>query len=430
MPITTVPRGASIATTKTLGNLTPHPANIGKIVGAKMGITAPRKHFARGGMNEALGISQNMFQPINAFELGVPNADVSFINPPQFKGGKGAPPPPQVQPQKEPDGIQQIAEGTSAANNLTKMYNDPDGIMKKAGNFLTGNHGSGFGGIASGPDAATSNSIFDSSNAFAPGTSIDTLAADATKMPAVGTAIDASAAQLAATTAASAAVPATATAAAGTAAAASTMPEWLTALLAFFAKGGAVPGYADGGDVSKMPGMMKQSGSAETYHHSGLLNSSGPGRTDTINTNVPAGAYVIPADVVSGLGEGNTLAGSAVIDKMFGTAPYGIRSPKINRGRLPSPPSDISRTEPNPSVDTSFIDSAGKYAKGGDAKSKAPVVVAGGEHVLSPQQIINKFGSLRRGHKILDEWVVQTRQKTAKEMMSLAPPVGSKVKKK
>ncbi len=60
---------------------------------------------------------------------------------------------------------------------------------------------------------------------------------------------------------------------------------------------------------------------------------------------------------------------------------------------------------------------------------KAPVVVAGGEHVLSPQQIIAKFGSLKRGHRTLDHWVVLQRQKIAKEMMKLAPPVGSKVKK-
>jgi hypothetical protein len=84
-------------------------------------------------------------------------------------------------------------------------------------------------------------------------------------------------------------------------------------------------------------------------------------------------------------------------------------------------------------VNTAAINNAGSYAKGGKAESKpdmAPVVVAGGEHVLSPRQIISKFGSLKRGHKILDHWVVMERQRIAKEMLKLAPPVGSKVKLK
>ena len=53
-----------------------------------------------------------------------------------------------------------------------------------------------------------------------------------------------------------------------------------------------------------------------------------PGRTDRLPIHVYSGSYVIPADIVSGLGEGNTLAGYEAIKRMFGhhlKAKYGLR---------------------------------------------------------------------------------------------------------
>jgi hypothetical protein len=44
-----------------------------------------------------------------------------------------------------------------------------------------------------------------------------------------------------------------------------------------------------------------------------------PGRTDKINLNVKPGSYVIPADVVSIIGEGNTIAGTTVLRSMYGS---------------------------------------------------------------------------------------------------------------
>ncbi len=474
-----IPQSGVIGARRTLGSLAPHPASIGRIAGAHLGIKTPRMHFATGGItgnrqkNPPIDITDTMFSPIDPL-VGVPDVGTNFIQSPQLQTGHGAPAPPAVQQQQQQDPMKQISEGTSAANGATDLYNKffpakaatPVGIVSNASNIgsagdVAANLGTDFSGYTSAASMA------------APAVA-STAAADA-----------------AATTAAS------------------TMPEWLTALMAFFNKGGAVPeARAAGGKVG------------ETYHESGLLNSAGPGRTDTINTNVPAGAYVVPADVVSGLGEGNTLAGSAVIDRMFATAPYAVAQPRIRHGAgAPRPPAVVHNPtdDPSPTVDTSFINSAGradgggvvnivsptaswsgtpnttqapqgglpvspsssglggvgggtktasndtywgnnpnvpkeqqnnaayqpfdytgfnrgvdpglKRAKGGDT-GKAPVVVAGGEHVISPKQIIAKFGSLRRGHKILDHWIVLQRQKIAEEMMKLAPPVGSRVKKK
>ena len=51
--------------------------------------------------------------------------------------------------------------------------------------------------------------------------------------------------------------------------------------------------------------------------HTGPLHSHVAGRTDHLPSNVPNGSYVLPADVVSGLGESNTMAGFKVAKRMF-----------------------------------------------------------------------------------------------------------------
>src|SRR6266700_2659093 len=53
----------------------------------------------------------------------------------------------------------------------------------------------------------------------------------------------------------------------------------------------------------------------------GFSMGSGGGRTDKNNLDVAAGSYVLPADVVSGLGEGNSLAGASVWDKIIRSLP-------------------------------------------------------------------------------------------------------------
>jgi hypothetical protein len=403
-------------------------------MGAKTGIAAPRMHLAGGGIANAENIGANMFQPIGA-NSAIPNADVSFITSPQLSVGQGPPKEQSPQPQKQSSGIQDIAQTGAAANSLVNAGSGLSDAAKSAyggiGQFFSGANpslagsiqsglaGNGYGGVLSGANAQSADP-FMSTNSFAPGMSLDTLGSSSA--------------------AADAALPAAAeTAAAATtdAAAADGGAEALETLFMLAAKGGAITERADGGEVNDLTNSLMRREAGETYHPGGLLNSAGPGRTDTINTNVPTGAYVIPADVVSGLGEGNTLAGSAVIDRMFSSQPHGVKAPNIREGRgvkIPNPPSSEPRQPPTgvqsgPTVNTAAINSAGTYAKGGKTDDgKAPVVVAGGEHVLSPQQIINKFGSLKRGHKILDHWVVLQRQKIAKEMLSLAHPVGSKVK--
>ena len=61
--------------------------------------------------------------------------------------------------------------------------------------------------------------------------------------------------------------------------------------------------------VPKAPAPMKM--------HTGPIHSAVAGRTDHLPTHVPSGSYVIPADIVSSMGEGNTMAGFKNIRRMF-----------------------------------------------------------------------------------------------------------------
>ena len=114
--------------------------------------------------------------------------------------------------------------------------------------------------------------------------------------------------------------------------------------------------------------------------HVGPIKSAVGGRTDHIPLDVPPGAYVIPADVVSGMGQGNTVNGQKILDRMF---------PE-------------------------------KRAAGG---KNVPILAAGGEHVISPDAVMRLGGgNLDHGHKILDKWVVQQRKKIIKTMQKLPGP--------
>ena len=61
-------------------------------------------------------------------------------------------------------------------------------------------------------------------------------------------------------------------------------------------------------------------------HFAGALHSSVAGRTDHLPVTLESGAYVIPADIISGMGEGNTIAGFKHARRMFGGKPYGAKS--------------------------------------------------------------------------------------------------------
>jgi hypothetical protein len=154
---------------------------------------------------------------------------------------------------------------------------------------------------------------------------------------------------------------------------------------------------------------------SESYNEarSGLLTGATPGRADQIKTTAPGGAYIIPADVIAGLGEGNTLAGARVMDEMMRSGPLGTPMPRGSAGRgPPRPPAPLHE------------------AKGGGigGSRRTPVALSHGEYVVQPEDVARVFGDgdMKRGHRVLDRWVVHMRAKHIKKLKSLPGPVGAK----
>ena len=128
----------------------------------------------------------------------------------------------------------------------------------------------------------------------------------------------------------------------------------------------------------------------------GAIKAKIPGRTDRLNVHVYGGSYVIPADIVSGLGEGNTDAGFVVLDKMF---------------------ADRRRSQGG---------GLGRYGLVGhyhEPPSLVPVIVAGGEYILTPEQVaLAGNGDMDKGHRILDKFVVDQRNMLRKKLSKLPGP--------
>lgn len=147
-------------------------------------------------------------------------------------------------------------------------------------------------------------------------------------------------------------------------------------------------------------------GGAAKKPHSGFLHSPVPGRTDKLPISVKGGAYVLPADHVSALGQNNSLAGAEIVNKTFRLGPYGSTPTKLRGTKVSVPHLDLRRS---------------KFAEGGAAED-VPIVAAGGEIVIPPEAIIERFGDLEKGHRALDRWVLDTRRKHIATLKSLKPP--------
>lgn len=145
--------------------------------------------------------------------------------------------------------------------------------------------------------------------------------------------------------------------------------------------------------------------------HTGPLRSHVAGRTDHLPSQVPNQSFVLPADIISGLGEGNTESGFRVRKRMFegahrdfGGLPYGgERGPYGQGSGLPY-----------------------QVASGGKTESETdavPVAVAGGEDVLAPHEVaFAGMGDMEAGHKALEAFVLRQRAKLIKTLKGLPGP--------
>lgn len=144
---------------------------------------------------------------------------------------------------------------------------------------------------------------------------------------------------------------------------------------------------------------------------SGFLHSPSPGRADKIAAGVRNGSYVIPADVVSGHGQGNSIAGANALYAMFKMGPYGSPAPRIGAGaRPPRAPGMMHMSYLTP-----------HRANGGEAH--VPCMLSGGEFVVDPEAVSAVGGgNPERGFRILDQFVLNSRKKQLKQIKGLKPP--------
>ena len=141
--------------------------------------------------------------------------------------------------------------------------------------------------------------------------------------------------------------------------------------------------------------------------HVGPIHSFVAGRTDHLPVHVKSGSYVIPADIISGMGEGNTAAGFKVAKSIF-TAPSRVKGAPYGQMGAPYNAAMPMRAKGGP------VDEDGALV---------PVVVAGGEYVLSPDDVRHHGkGSLEDGHKALDEFVKRYRKALVKTLSKLPGP--------
>jgi hypothetical protein len=165
---------------------------------------------------------------------------------------------------------------------------------------------------------------------------------------------------------------------------------------------------AEGGPVKK-----KEKDPADhefiNFADGGLIDSSIPGRTDKIPMKVPPGSYVLPADIPSALGQGNTKAGSDVLKKMFTHSAYGLDPMKSKAQKF--------HFDSFPSIGRSHTEGG----KTGDDHAK--IVAAGGEFVIHPD-VVKEIGNgdVNKGHKVLDRFVLHTRKQHIKTLRGLKGP--------
>jgi hypothetical protein len=147
--------------------------------------------------------------------------------------------------------------------------------------------------------------------------------------------------------------------------------------------------------------------------HVGPIMGSGPGRHDYRNMSVPSGAYVIPAESISHLGQSNTIAGMNVAHKLFGpNGPYGIPFAAHMATRhamgLPRPPK------------MPFSEGG---ARGKNEGQPTPILAADGEYVVMPEIVKNiGGGSLESGHRVLDAFIRDKRKEHIATLKRLPAP--------
>lgn len=177
--------------------------------------------------------------------------------------------------------------------------------------------------------------------------------------------------------------------------------------------------YAKGGTtLSVLDGSKYASG--------GLIRSIVPGRTDKIPMNVRSGSYILPADIPSALGQGNTEAGAQILSKMFKMGPYGSgMTGAIPHARPPHMARMNLGYQRMPGM-MHMLRMPRLAQKGGEQTENSedvPIIAAGGEMEIPPEVVKQVgHGNMTAGHRVLDKFVLKVRKHHIETLKKLKPP--------
>lgn len=196
-------------------------------------------------------------------------------------------------------------------------------------------------------------------------------------------------------------------------------------------RGGGIAHRDMGGSMGISPSMASPWWERAEERGSGMLTGSTMGRSDRLMATAPSGSYILPADVVAGLGEGNSLAGARVIDEMLHSNPYGIQGSKTRSRQPPEARAPMPREDDGEGQQ--FAAKGGGLrasgVKDGSEGENVPVALSHGEYQVSPEHVrMIGHGNLKAGHAILDSWVMKMRAHQIEKLKKLKPPVGAKKK--
>jgi hypothetical protein len=129
---------------------------------------------------------------------------------------------------------------------------------------------------------------------------------------------------------------------------------------------------------------------------------------------VPADSHVITADVMSGMGQGNSLSGARILTQALRTGPYGTTLPREDKGRGPPSP---------PHISASML----ANESSGGATKRPQILAAGGEFIVPGDWWVARDpddgklyvhrgvkqiggGDSQKGHDILDGMMKKVRE--------------------
>lgn len=132
-----------------------------------------------------------------------------------------------------------------------------------------------------------------------------------------------------------------------------------------------------------------------------------PGRSDKLPMSVPNGSHVLPADTVAALGDGNSMSGHHVLKSMF---PHSGGSSGLF-------PASGATKAGHP-----FGVRGRRFAEGGKS-DEVDVNVSDGEFIIHPKDVLRiGKGDRKRGHEILDKFILHVRKHYQKKLKKLPGP--------